>query len=151
MLYDIWIYSHNESSVISINKMNVFVNGYVWWSVNILMLIWAYVFIYQNDFINEEKCHLSSLYQFDRKQLWWWYCTVSEYVSKFRNRTLIAVMCTCDRYAVCGFSSRCVSLYPRVCLSGESYCGEANRLSANQEIPALCGNWTAFTTCSNER
>jgi hypothetical protein len=30
-----------------------------------------------------------------------------------------------------------VCVYPCVCLSGESYCCEANRLSANQEITLL--------------
>ena len=32
--------------------------------------------------------------------------------------SVCVLLATCDRYAACGFSSRCVSLYPRVCLSG---------------------------------
>ena len=61
MLWQIWTYCHYVFSVISINKMNVFVNGYVWRSVNILMLIWADVFIYQTKVMNEEKSQLNSL------------------------------------------------------------------------------------------
>jgi len=50
------------------------------------MLILADVFIYQNKIMNEGKHHLNCLYH--SKQLWWWYCTVSEHVAKVRNRTL---------------------------------------------------------------
>jgi hypothetical protein len=49
------------------------------------------------------------------------------------------LLATCDRYAACGLSSLSVSLYPCVYFSGENYCWEANRFSANKEISVLCG------------
>jgi len=61
------------------------------------------------------------------------------------------LLATCVRYAACGFSSPSVSVYPCVCVSGESYCWEANRFSANQEIPVLYGTWTVFTIYSTEK
>ena len=36
-------------------------------------------------------------------------------------------------------SQHCLSVYPYVCLSGESYCCGAKRFSANQDIPVSYG------------
>jgi len=61
------------------------------------------------------------------------------------------LLATCDLYAACGFPSLSVSLYPCVFLSADSYCWEANRFSANQEIAALYGTWTVFTIYGTEK
>ena len=76
--------------------MNVILNVYVWWSINILMLIKTDVYINQHTIINEGHCYLDSLYCS-------WIAN-SCVVAKVRNRILTAVMWSSGdsiQYAVC--------------------------------------------------
>jgi len=52
--------------------------------------------------------------------------------------SMCLLLATCDRYAACGFISLSVSLYPCVCVIGESY---AEKLIGFQQMKEFCFVW----------
>jgi len=63
----------------------------------------------------------------------------------------VCLLAACDWYTACGFPSLSVSVYPCVYLSADSYCWEASRFSANQQIAVSFGTWTVFTMYNGEK